>query len=209
MLANRIPNLRKVAAGVTALDDQVQGVLSKLNEKQLGDQTLVIFTSTCGSLYGRHGLWDSGDASDPSNMYDEVMKTPMIWSWPGHVPAQTSQVELVSSYDLMPSLCDMVEADPPERNLCGLSYKSMATGKLLQKKQVWRKTVFAHYRNTEMARVERYKLVLRNDGKGPHELYDLAQDAGERTNQADNEQFVSVKTTLAGELAQWKQRYSK
>ena len=34
-------------------------------------------------------------------------------------------------------------------------------------------------------------------------------DPAERANQADNEQYISVKTTLTGELAQWKQKYAK
>lgn len=208
MLVNRVANLRKVAAGITALDDNVQAILGKIYQRQLVDLTLVIFTSTCGSLYGRRGLWDSGDASDPPNMYDEVVNTPMIWSWPGRVPALATVVELVSAYDLMPSLCDVVDAELPNRNLCGRSYKALATGKPLPKKQPWRLTVFGHYQNTEMARVERYKLVLRNGGKGPNELYDMAADAGEHTNQADNDQFVSVKSTLADELAEWKKKYS-
>jgi arylsulfatase A-like enzyme len=208
MLANRVANLRKVAAAVSAVDDNVQGIIARISQKQMVDNTLVIFTSTCGSLYGRHGLWDSGDASDPPNMFDEVVKTPMFWSWPGRVPAQATQVEMVSAYDLLPSLCDMVDAEIPGRNLCGRSYKLLATGKRLPKKQTWRTTVFGHYGNTEMARVERYKLIQRNDGKGPNELYDMVADAGERTNQIDNEQFVSVKNTLAGELADWKKRYS-
>ena len=55
-----------------------------------------------------------------------------------------------------------------------------------------------------MARVERYKWIPRNDGKGPNELYDLTADPHERTNQADNEQFVSVKTSLAAEIVKWK-----
>jgi arylsulfatase A-like enzyme len=208
MLANRVPNLRKVAAGITALDNQVQVILAKLYQKQLVDTTLVIFTSTCGALFGRHGLWDAGDASEPPDMYDGAVNTPMIWSWPGHVPAQATQVELVSAYDLLPSLCDVAGTELPDRNLCGRSYKPLATGKPFPKKQPWRTTVFGQYRNTEMARVERYKLVLRNDGKGPNELYDLAADAAERVNQVDNDQFVSVKSTLAGELAAWKQKYS-
>ena len=141
-------------------------------------------------------------------MFDAVVKTPMFWSWPGRVPALATQVELISAYDLMPTLCDVVDADVPQRNLCGLSYKWLATGKRLPKKQTWRTTVFGHYQNTEMARVERYKLILRNDGKGPNELYDLTADPGERTNQTDNDQFVSVKNTLAGELGTWKKKYS-
>jgi arylsulfatase A-like enzyme len=208
MLANRIANLRKVAAGITELDENVQAIVAKIYQKQLLDHTLVVFTSACGALYGRHGLWDSGDASNPPNMFDEVVKTPMLWSWPGRVPALATQVELVSAYDLVPSLCDVVDAEPPGGNLCGRSYKLLATGKRLPKKQTWRTTVFGQYENTEMAHVERYKLVLRNDSKGPNELYDMVADPGERTNQVDNDQFVAVKNTLAGELADWKKRYS-
>lgn len=208
MLANRVASLRKVAAAITAIDDEVQSVLAKIYQKQWVDQTLVIFTSTCGSLYGRHGLWDSGDAAEPPTMYDEVMKTPMVWSWPGHVPALSTQVELVSAYDLLPTVCDLLGIDPPAGNLCGRSYKYMATGKRLPKKQTWRTTVFAHYKNTEMSRAERYKLILRNDRKGPNELYDVVADPAEGTNQIDNDQFVSVKNTLSGELAEWKRKYS-
>jgi len=208
LMADRVPVLRKVAGAITYLDDSIEAVLTQIYNKQLIDQTLIVFTSTCGSLYGRHGLWDSGDASEPPNMYDEVVKTPMVWSWPGRVPALATQVELVSAYDLVPSLCDLLDIEVPERNLCGRSYKLLATGKRLPKKQTWRTTVFAQYKDTGMARVERYKVVLRNGGKGPNELYDLASDASETNNQADNDQFVSVKNTLSGELAQWKQKYS-
>ena len=141
-------------------------------------------------------------------MYDEVMKTPMFWSWPGHVPALATQVELVSAYDLLPTISDLLGIDAPAANLCGRSYKYMATGKRLPKKQSWRTTLFGHYKNAEMSRAERYKLILRNDGKGPNELYDMVADPTERTNQVDNDQFVSVKNTLSAELADWKKKYS-
>jgi arylsulfatase A-like enzyme len=208
MLVNRVANLRKLAGAISALDANVQAVLAKISDKQWSDRTLVIFTSTCGALYGRHGLWDSGDASDPPDMFDEVVKTPMVWSWPGPVPALATQVELVSAYDLLPTVCDLTGADAPEGDLCGRSYKLLATGKRLPKKQTWRTTVFGHYNGTDMARVERYKLILRDGGKGPNELYDEVADAGERNNQTDNEQFVSVKNTLTNELNNWKQRCS-
>ena len=40
-----------------------------------------------------------------------------------------------------------------------------------------------------MAREERYKVVLRDGGKGPNELYDLTSDRVEKVNQYDNPQF--------------------
>jgi arylsulfatase A-like enzyme len=208
MLADLVANQRKAAAAMTALDDDVAALLAKLSQRRLLDSTLILFTATCGSLLGRHGLWDSGEASDPVNMYEEVVATPLIWSWTGHVPAQATRPELVSAYDLLPTICDLTAAGLPERNLCGRSYLAIATGKPLPKKQPWRTTVFSQYRDTGMARVDRYKVVLRNDGKGPNELYDIHVDPRERVNQAENPQFLTVRNSLAGEFSKWKQRYS-
>jgi len=206
MLADTIGNIRKFAAAVSALDADVGALLQKLSQRKLLDNTLVVFTSACGALLGRRGLWDAGDASDPPNMYEETVGTPLIWSWSGHVPAQAMRPEVVSTYDLVPSICGVADADPPPGNLCGLSYRLLATGKPLPKKQPWRTTVYGHYRTTEMARGDRYKLVMHGGATG--ELYDLRPDPGEKINQYDNEQFLTVRTTLSQGLSNWKQRYS-
>ena len=78
MLPDLLGSLRKVAAAITALDDRVGSLTARLKQRQLLDDTLIVFTSTSGSLYGRHGLWGSGDASAPVNMYEETVLTPMI-----------------------------------------------------------------------------------------------------------------------------------
>jgi arylsulfatase A-like enzyme len=207
MLSDLTANQRLAAAAVTALDDDVAALISTLSQKRLLDQTLIVFTSTCGSLLGRHGLWDSSPASDPPNMYEEVVSTPLVWSWQGHVPPQLTRPELVSAYDLLPTLCELTGAALPARHLCGRSYLPLATGKPLPKKQPWRTTVFSHYENTDMARDKRYKLVLRVP-PAPGELYDLSVDPRERINQYGNPQFLTVRTSLAADLAKWKQTYS-
>jgi arylsulfatase len=141
-------------------------------------------------------------------MYEEVIATPMIWSWAGHVVPLATRPELVSAYDLVPTICDITPAELPERNLCGRSYLALASGKPLPKKQPWRTTVFAQYGDTAMARSDRYKLILRNDGKGPGELYDDKVDARERISQYENPQFMTVKAELSAELKKWTQKYS-
>ncbi len=113
----------------------------------------------------------------------------------------------MSSYDFVPSICDVLGVAPPA-GLCGRSYRLMATGKPLPKKQHWRTTVCGHYRNTDMAREERYKVVLRDDGKGPNELYDLTADPREKVNQAENDQFASIRTSLSTTIANWKRQFS-
>jgi arylsulfatase A-like enzyme len=173
------------------------------------DSTIVILTSDTGVLLGQHGLWGRGLASDPVNMYEPVMGIPMIWSWLGKVPPTNSRPELISSYDLLPTLCEAAGVSSPEgRNLCGRSYLALALNQKLPKKEPWRTAVFGQYRNAEMARDNRYKLILRDEGKTPGELYDLVADAREKTNQYDNPQFVSVRERLAAELAVWHKKYA-
>ena len=76
MLTDIVGNLRKCAASVTALDDQIPVLLRKLQDRKLWDNTLVVFTGDNGYLLGRHGLWSKGHASNPPNMYEEVVKVP-------------------------------------------------------------------------------------------------------------------------------------
>jgi arylsulfatase A-like enzyme len=115
----------------------------------------------------------------------------------------------VSFYDVMPTLCEITASPLPEgRKLCGRSYAPIAMREKLPKKQPWKQMVFGHFRNTEMVRDTRYKLVLRNDGKGPNELFDISNDPRETTNQYQNPQFITVRDALDRELAAWRQRTS-
>ena len=208
MLRNILGNVRKAAAALTAVDDSIGTVLSKLRSRGLQDNTVVIFTAACGALWGRHGLWDSGDASEPPNMFEEAVVTPIIWSWPGRIPAIAHRPELVSAYDLVPSLCDLLSLPVPQRNLCGRSYIPLVTIKPLPKKSPWRKSICSHLGNTTMAREDRYKFVSRNNGQGPNELYDEVVDPGEKTNQADNQQFVTLRNEFTAIIDQWTKQYS-
>lgn len=204
LLKDTVGNIRKCAAAVTALDDQIPTLLSKLQQRGLRDNTLILFCGDNGFLLGRHGLWSKGLASNPINMYEEVMQVPMIWNWPGRIPVQSVRPELVSFYDVVPTLCDLTGAPLPNRNLCGRSYLSLATNRPLPKKEPWRNLVFGEFRNTEMAREKRYKLVLRDRGKSSSELYDLAIDAREKTNQYENPEFLTIRQRLTTELAAWR-----
>jgi arylsulfatase A-like enzyme len=204
MMRDVVSNLRKFAAGLTAIDDQIPPLLSKLHERRLRDNTLILLCGSSGFLLGRHGLWSDGDASDPVNMYEEAIAVPMLWNWPGRVPVESVRNELVSLYDVMPALCEVVGVQSPAgRKLPGRSYAPMAFGRPLPKKQPWRNLVFGQYRNTTMVRDSRYKLVLRNERKGPNELFELSRDARERVNQFNNPAFLSIRDQLAAQLGTW------
>ncbi len=200
-----VGSLRKAAAGITAFDDQLPVLLAKLSQRGLRENTVIVITSGNGHLLGRHGLWTGGLSSNPINMYDEVTQTPMFWQWLGHVPAQNLRPEAVSIYDFLPTVCGLLEIPVPEgRNLCGRSYHLQLTGKPLPKKSPWRSLVFGNYRNTEMARDTRFKLVLRNNGDGPNEFFDLADDPREKSNQYESPKYLEHREQMRRAIESWR-----
>lgn len=201
MLKDVPGNLRKYAAAVTTLDEQVPALLAKLQQRGFWDNTTIIFTSRNGCLLGRHGLWGDSLASEPPNMYEEVVQVPLIWAWPSRFPPQSVCNEVVSSEQLLPTLCELTGAPTPAGNPVARSYLTFLYGNRLPKKQIWPGLAFARAGNTEMARDNRYKLILRDQGKGSHELYDVVADPRERVDRYDDSQFVSVRDRLTAALA--------
>jgi len=90
----------------------------------------------------------------------------------------------------------------------GRSYLLSALNKPYPPKNPWRSLTFGHLGDTEMARDLRYKVVIRNQGQGPNELYDLRRDPGETDNEFDSGEYVTVAEALGRQLAEWRKRYS-
>jgi len=138
-------------------------------------------------------------------MYEEVIRVPLVISWPGRVRAARSDA-LVSLIDLLPTLCDLTGVPAPD-DVDGLSLRPV----LEQLAPHVRDVVFAEYYGKQawrvpirMARTARWKYV-RYLGYG-EELYDLAADPGELRNLAREPGAASDRTRLARELDAWIRR---
>jgi arylsulfatase A-like enzyme len=115
---------------------------------------------------------------------------------------------LVSSYDFFPSILEVAGLTPPAGgNLCGRSYLSPVMNTPLPRKQPWHSLVYGALRNTEMLRDARFKLVLRDNGGGPGELYDWRADPLEHVNQYDNAAFITTRATMTKQLRAWREKY--
>ncbi len=206
-LQDIVGSIRKAAAGVTALDEQIPALVRKLDERGIRDETVIVLTSTNGSLLGRHGLWGDGRASEPGNMYEEVVAVPLFWQWQGRIPPESVRPEFVSAYDLVPTICALTGTAPAAgRKLPGRSYLPAVLNQPFPKKQPWRSQVYAESGDAAMSRDKRYKVVLRPNG--PNELYDNVADPREAVNQYDNPRFITIRDEMAREIEAWRKAFS-
>jgi arylsulfatase A-like enzyme len=165
-----------------------------------GAAPITIFSSDHGDLGGSHGLPYKGPA-----MYEELVRVPLVISWPGSIRAARSDA-LVSLLDVLPTLCDLANVPAPA-GIDGVSLKSA----LEQPGTPVRQVVFSEYYGKQnwrvpirMARTAQWKYV-RYLTYG-EELYDLTADPGELRNRANERAAAPEKDRLSRELDEWIRR---
>lgn len=193
-------------AAITGLDRGVGQILDWLEANHLRENTLVIFSSDKGMNMGHHGIWGKGNATFPQNMYDTSVKVPVIFSQPGTLPQGVVNQDLLSHYDLMPTLYDFLGFNQPENdNLPGRSFAPILRGQKLQERE--HVVVFDEYGPVRMIRGRRWKYIHRYP-YGPHELYDLENDPDETVNLVQNLGTIEIAAEMKARLDEWFLRYS-
>jgi arylsulfatase A-like enzyme len=191
-------------AAVTAMDAGIARVLAHLDASGLATSTLVIFMSDNGMNCGHHGIWGKGNGTRPQNMYDTSVKVPALFMQPSRI-APAVRDDLVSGYDLFPTLLDYLGVvDAPKRKRPGRSFRALLeNGASSIDREV---VVYDEYGPVRMVRTREWKYVHRIPD-GPHELYDLAHDPGERTNRFGDSATAAIASALRARLDDWFAEY--
>jgi len=99
---------RLYRASIVYVDSQVERLLDALESSGRLDDTLVVFTSDHGELFGEHGQYGK-----PERMYDELIRVPLVVvNGPTDLSAATD--ELVSLVDLPPLFHRATGLDVPD-----------------------------------------------------------------------------------------------
>jgi len=85
---------------ITMVDDAVGRVMAALDRLALTDDTVVIFTSDHGDMFGDHGLMLKGNMH-----YQGCVNVPLVIARPGAEPARTTA--LAGSIDLAPTILEL------------------------------------------------------------------------------------------------------
>ena len=191
---------------ITSVDRNIGRVLDYLDEKDLTENTMVIYTSDQGFFLGEHGWFDK------RFMYEESFRTPLLIRSPKHIEAPSVNNELVQNIDLAPTILDIAGIMPPG-NMQGNSLVPLFSG---EKNREWRESLYYHYyeypgihmvKRHYGIRTHRYKLIHFYYDIDEWELYDLQNDPNELKNLYNHSKYDSVKASLHHELAELRTYY--
>ena len=207
VLKNLKENQKGYYGATTAMDYNIGRILDLLDELDIRKDTLLVFMSDNGFSCGHHGFWGKGNATFPINMYESSVKVPCIISHRGKIPEGLVSSDLVSAYDFMPTLLEYLGIDyVSEIDLPGRSFEPVLRGEELPKDRAV--VVMDEYGPNRMIRGERYKFIKRYP-YGPHEMYDLLKDPGEKNNLMEKatDESTELANKLDYELEKWFLKY--
>jgi uncharacterized sulfatase len=188
-------NIAVYYAMVSLMDKYIGKILDKLDELGLAEDTLVVFTTDHGHLYGHHGLTAKG-----AFHYDDLLRVPFIVSQPGTVTEGERSDALQSLVDLAPSFLSAVGARIP-RAMTGRDQTAVWEGRA----ESVRDHVLIENRHQPTTLVlktyvdDRYKITVYL-GKEYGELFDLDSDPAETNNLWDDPASTDLKNRLIRKL---------
>ncbi len=155
------------------VDRQIGRVLAALQDSDLVDSTVVVFTSDHGDMDASHRM------EHKTAFYDEAARVPLLIAGPRLARGLVDSRHVVSNgLDLVPTFCALAGLEPPEelegRSLLPLLDAAPAAA--------WRETTPVESDIGQMIVQDNFKYMRYYQGENYEQLVDLAQDPGEMRN---------------------------
>lgn len=181
------------AAMMKSLDDGIGEILAALNESQLDNNTIVIFTNdNGGERYSDNG----GLSKSKMTVWEGGIRVPAIVRWPGKINAGNTTQQVANTMDWTATILKAAEAKADKNfPLDGIDLMPVLTGK---SKEIDRTLYWRIYqrRNQKAIRDGNWKYL--KDEKGEY-LFDLSVDQEEKNDLKTKEikRFKMMKEKLA------------
>ena len=198
---------------VTDLDSGIGRVLGKLESLGILNETLIVFSSDNGPE--AHSFEYSRGSAGPlkgmkTQLWEGGVREPGILCWPGKVPAGKISAEVTSTLDLFATFCAAAGIAAPKDLESHFSLVDVASGMI----STSNRTLFFEFhfpqRGVESslpigARSGKWKFFT-NHSFDQVQLYDLAEDIGERKDVASSN--ATVVNRLKQQTRDWWALYS-
>jgi arylsulfatase A-like enzyme len=163
------------------VDKVIGRLLTVVKETGFDKNALLMLTSDHGEGMAAHH-WVT-----KLTLYEEVVTVPLIISGKGIPPNSVDKNHLVSSLDILPTLCDYAGIIPPQ-DIYGISLRPLIENPKLLGRDFLVSELQPDPRHKEMegrmVRTQRYKYIVFSQGHRSEMLFDLAVDPGETQNLA-------------------------
>jgi len=170
-------------ASIRYADHGIGRVLEQLEVSGISDHTLVVITADHGESFWEHGL-----PMHSTNVYDEVARVPLVFSYPGKIQEPLRIREQVRLIDLFPTFVDIAGGTPPGQcegtSLLGLiegETREARPGTFLPLELALTECTTPRALATRCLRTADYKLLVETV-TATRELYDLNADPAETRN---------------------------
>ncbi len=202
------------AAMVTSLDENVGRIFESLQQHELAENTLVIFTSDNGGQIGNYANQqvtnNSPLRSGKGSLYEGGLRVPLLVRWPSQIPAGTVCNTSVASTDLYPTIMQIVDARSHAKMSKALDGRSLLSLLKDPAADFDRRALYFHYPHyystttpASAIREDDWKLIEYFEDQHI-ELYDLQNDLGETKDLAA--QLPEKASALRQQLDSWRQK---
>jgi arylsulfatase A-like enzyme len=118
-----MPGFMRIYYAMTAsLDANIGRLLKTLDGLGLADDTVVVFSSDHGEMFGAHGRVQK------LTFYEEALRVPFLVRWPGRIPAGSARDACLGTPDIMPTLLGLMGLPIPA-GVEGMDLSRLARGK--------------------------------------------------------------------------------
>jgi len=176
-------------AKITLIDEHIGKIMNALEERDLLDNTWIIYNSDHGEMLGDHMM------SHKSVFYEGALRIPCIFRPPGGTKGWECQ-GLTDHLDIAASLIDIAGAKPLEGSDGQTLIPKINEGPNGINAQVGKDAVFSEVRGFSMVRTKQYKMSIKYNSRRPVELYDLKNDPKELNNLVQDPKYESVRQEL-------------
>ena len=190
----------------TVVDDAVGRVVAALEARGLLKNTVIVFSSDQGNLFGQHGTWGHTMWFTPAHLYEVAMHVPLIVRHPAGRAGEVSD-RLIGQYDVPVTLLELAGVkDAKFEGSPGHSFAADVTGAAPPPEED--EAVYFEQEESRGLRTRRWAYWKRLEGTGEPVLFDMKADPGQRHDLWPELRDGEVVARLDARLERWFDRNS-
>jgi arylsulfatase A-like enzyme len=195
------------SALVSEIDDHIGAILDTLDQQGLAENTIVVYSSDHGDFVGGHGMVEKFCWGH--NVYEETLRVPLIFRWPGKINNGVGRQDLVELVDIYPTLLSLCGINTPASGIQPAGRDISPT--LTRQAPVGRPYVISENIFQASVITDGFKYAQWLNCPGPRNnfqkwgnmFFERSTDPGEAHNLIAEAAYAEQREKMAGYLREW------